>query len=82
MYMYLHGSMKIYIYIIQHNIPLKLGVKTFKQKLKQTNPMLLHIIEKEVRKLLDAKLIVPLRYLEWVENIVPITKKSGEIRLC
>ena len=40
------------------------------------------IIEKEVKNLLDAKIIVPLRYSEWVANLVPIKKKNGEIRLC
>ena len=40
------------------------------------------IIEKEVKKLLDAKIIVPLRYSSWVANLVPIKKKNGEIRLC
>jgi hypothetical protein len=35
-----------------------------------------------VRKLLDSQIIIPLRYFEWVENLVPVRKKSGEIRLC
>lgn len=39
-------------------------------------------IKKEVRKLLQAKIIVPLRYSEQVENLVPVRKKNGEIRLC
>jgi hypothetical protein len=43
--------------------------------------MLLPIMEKEVKKLLDAKIIVPLRYSDWVANLVPVKKKSGEIRL-
>ena len=40
------------------------------------------VIEKEVKKLLDAKIIVPLRYSSWVANLVPVRKKNGEIRLC
>jgi hypothetical protein len=40
------------------------------------------MIEREVKKLLDAKIIVPLRYSEWVANLVSIRKKNGEIRLC
>jgi hypothetical protein len=40
------------------------------------------MIEKEVKKLLDAKIIIPLRYSDWVANLVPVRKKSGEIRLC
>jgi hypothetical protein len=48
--------------IIDHKVPLKPGVKPFRQKLRQINPILLPVIEKEVKKLLDVKIIVPLRY--------------------
>jgi hypothetical protein len=68
--------------IIEHNIPLKEGAKTFRQKLRQINPMLLPVMEKEVKKLLEAQIIVPLRYSEWVANLVLVRRKSGEIRLC
>jgi hypothetical protein len=68
--------------IIEHNIPLKEEAKKFRQKLRQIIPMLLPIMEKEVNKLLDAHIIVPLRYSEWVANLVLVRKKSGEIRLC
>jgi hypothetical protein len=68
--------------IIEHKIPLKEETKPFRQKLRQINPMLLPIMEKEVKKLLDAKIIIPLRYSEWVANLVPVRKKNGEIRLC
>jgi hypothetical protein len=44
--------------------------------------MLLLVMEKEVKKLLEAQIIIPLRYLDWVANLVPVRKKSGEIRLC
>ena len=68
--------------IIQHNVPLKPNVKPFRHKLRRINPALFPIIEKEVKKLLDAKIIVPLRYSSWVANLVPVRKKNGEIRLC
>jgi ribonuclease HI len=68
--------------IMQHKIPLNPGSKPFKQKSRQFNPLLLPIIEKELKRLLDAKIIVPLRYSEWVANLVPVRKKNGEIRLC
>ena len=35
-----------------------------------------------MKKILDAKIIIPLRYSEWVVNLVPVRKKSGEVRLC
>ena len=67
---------------MQHKIPLKGDAKPHKQKLRQINPLLLPSIEKEIKKLLKAKIIVPLRYSEWVENLVHVWKKKGEIRLC
>jgi hypothetical protein len=36
----------------------------------------------ELRKLLDVKIIFQVRYSAWLENIVPVRKQSGEIRLC
>ena len=45
------------------------------------NPLLLPLIEKEIKKLFDAKIIVSLRHSKWLENIVPIRKKNGEIRI-
>jgi hypothetical protein len=39
-------------------------------------------MEKEVKKILDAKIIIPLRYSEGVANLVPVRKNNGEIRLC
>lgn len=68
--------------IIQHKIPLKEDHKTFKHKLRRINPILMHIIEKEVKRMYDAKVIVPLRYSKWVSNLVPTRKKPSEIRLC
>jgi hypothetical protein len=44
--------------------------------------MLLPIMDREVKKLMDAQIIMPLRYSEWVANLVPVRKKNGEIRLC
>jgi len=44
--------------------------------------LLLPSIEKEVKKLLDSKIIVPHRYSDWVANLVLVGKKNGEIRLC
>lgn len=54
----------------------------FKQKLRRINPKLLPLIEKEIKKLFEAKIIVSLRFSKWVVNLVPVRKKNGEIRLC
>jgi hypothetical protein len=68
--------------VIQHVIPLKEDQKTFKHKLTRINPMLFSLIEKEVKNIFDAKIIVSFRFSKWVANLVPVRKKSGEIRLC
>jgi hypothetical protein len=44
--------------------------------------MLLPIMEKEVKNLLDAQIIIPLRFSEWVAKLVQVRKKNGEIKLC
>jgi len=41
--------------IIQHKLPLKKDTIPFKQKLRPMNPMLLPLVEKEIKKLLAAK---------------------------
>jgi hypothetical protein len=76
--------------VIQHKITLNKDTKPFIHKLRSFNPMLLPTMEKEIKKLwekgikklLDAKIIITLRYLKWIANFVPIRKKNGEIRLC
>lgn len=68
--------------IIQHKIPLKYGVKPHRQNLRQINPLLLAPIENEVKKLMQEKIIVPLRYLDLDSNLIRMSKKKGEIRLC
>jgi len=68
--------------VIRHVIPKKYDQKPFKHKLRRINPSLLPLIEKEVRKLFDFKIIVSLRFSKWLANLVPVRKKSGEIRLC
>ena len=40
------------------------------------------IIDKEIRKLFDAKIIVTLRFSKWVTNVVLVRKKNGEIMIC
>jgi hypothetical protein len=62
--------------IIQHKIPLNKDTKPFRQKLSSFSPMLLPIMEKEIKKLLGAKIIIPLRYSDWIANLVPIRKKK------
>ena len=57
--------------IIQHVIPIKAGVKPFQRQLRKMHPKLEPLIQNEVNKLLDAKIIFKVRNSEWVE-VVPL----------
>jgi hypothetical protein len=79
---WIYEDLKVYdTKVIQHVIPIKDGHKPCKKKLRRIIPLLFPLIEKEVRKLFDAKIIVFLIFSKWVPNLVPIGKKSGKIRL-
>jgi hypothetical protein len=68
--------------IIQHVIPMKPQTLPFQQKLRKMHPKLEPTVQKELNKLLNAKIIFPVRHTQWVSNLVPVRKKNGEIRLC
>ena len=65
--------------IIQHIITIKKGEMLFKQKLRRMKSKLFPLVEKEIKKLFEAKIIVSLRFSCWVKNMVPVRKKNGEI---
>jgi len=68
--------------IIHHTILVKEEKKPFRQKIRRINPLLLPLVEKEVKNLFDAKIIISLRFSKWVDNLVLVRKKNGEIILC
>jgi hypothetical protein len=68
--------------LIQHAIPIKEGIKLVRQKKRPINPTLEATIQKELEKLLTAQIIFPVKYFEWVSNLVPVSKSTGQIRLC
>ena len=78
-----YEDLKVYdTSVIQHSIPIKKNEKTFRKKLTRINPLLLPLIEKEIRNIFDANIIVALRHSRWLANVVPVRKKNGEIRIC
>jgi hypothetical protein len=68
--------------LIQHVIPIKEGIKLVMKKQKPVNPALEATIRKELEKFLKAGIIFLVNYSEWVSNLVPIRKMTGQIRLC
>ena len=78
-----YEDLKVYdTSVIQHTILVKEDAKPFKQKLRRINPLLLPLIEREVKNLFEAKIIVALRHSRWLANLVPVRKKNWEIRIC
>ena len=68
--------------IIQHIIPLMKDAKPVQKKLRKMHPSLEPLVKKELNKLLAAKIIFPVQHTTWVEKLVPVRNKSGDIRIC
>ena len=62
-------------HIIQHTIPLKPKVKPFQQKLRKYHPSLEPLMYRELRKLLDVKIIFQVRHSAWVANLILMREK-------
>jgi hypothetical protein len=78
-----YDDLKVYdTKIIQHVIPTRSDAKPVQQKLRKIHPNLEPQIKKELNKLLQAKIIFPVRHSQWVSNLVPVRKNNGDIRIC
>ena len=69
-------------YVCQHTIDLALGAKSIRQKQRPINPKLEPLMIKELNKLIERKIIFPIKHTSWVSKLVSVRKKNGEIRLC
>ena len=67
---------------VEHKISIKTNFKPFQQTPRQMTPEVLEGVKKEMERLFRAKFIRPVRYVEWISNIVPVIKKNGKIRIC
>jgi hypothetical protein len=65
-----------------HELKTYPGVKPVRQKLCSVHPKKTVAIKAEVEKLLKSGFIYPVPLIEWVSNIVLVTKKQGKIRVC
>jgi hypothetical protein len=83
MFAFTYDELKAYRgYVIQHTIPLKQDTKPFRQKLRQINPNLAPLVQKELQKMLVVGFIAPTRHSSWCSNLAVFHKKNGGIRLC
>ncbi|KAG9450285.1 hypothetical protein H6P81_010250 [Aristolochia fimbriata] len=65
-----------------HKLAVHPSVRPVKQSQRRFQPELVPEIEKEVNKLIAANFIREVKYPSWIANIVPVKKKSGQIRVC
>jgi len=63
-------------------IPLEKEAKPYQQKLCKMHPSLEPLVKKELNKMLDAKIIFPVKHTHWVANLMLVRKKNGDVRLC
>ncbi|KAL0416229.1 UNVERIFIED_CONTAM: Transposon Ty3-G Gag-Pol polyprotein [Sesamum latifolium] len=68
--------------IITHQLSVNPNAKPVKQKKRMFGVERSQAIKDEVDKLLKAKYIRAVQYLQWLENVVLVPKPNGKWRLC
>ncbi|XP_070048940.1 uncharacterized protein [Nicotiana tomentosiformis] len=66
---------------VVHHLAVKNGARPVKQAQRRYRPDLVPLIESEVNKLIEAGFIRKVKYPTWVSSIVPVRKKTGQIRV-
>ncbi|KAG9442397.1 hypothetical protein H6P81_018251 [Aristolochia fimbriata] len=69
-------------FVAVHKLAVHPSVRPVKQSQRRFRPELVPEIEKEVNKLIAANFIREVKYPSWIANIVPVKKKTGQIRVC
>ncbi|XP_026429828.1 uncharacterized protein LOC113326292 [Papaver somniferum] len=65
-----------------HRLNIDEGFKPVMQKPRKMAPERKEKVGEEIEKMLEARIIKPVRYPKWLENIVAVPKKNGKIRVC
>ena len=65
--------------LIMHHLSIAPGIKPVKQNLHKMHPHVALLIKSELEKLLKAGFIRFLDYVEWISNIVPVSKHDKSI---
>jgi hypothetical protein len=68
--------------LVEHRLPIKAGVRLYKQGARNFKPKIIGRVKEEVDRLLQAGFIQPYHYADWVCNVVPVEKKNtGKIQI-
>ena len=68
--------------IIQYELDINENMRPRKQKQRKMSKDRILAAKAEVQRLLDAKVIREVKYLEWLTNVVLVPKKNGKMRMC
>ena len=68
--------------LIMHHLSISPDVKPVKKKLRKMQPHVALLVKEKLEKLLSANIIRAIDYVEWISNIVPVSKHDKSIRVC
>lgn len=68
--------------LVMHHLSITLGVKPIKQKLKKMHPHVALLFKVELENLLKDSFIHAINYVEWISNIVLVSKHDKSIQVC
>lgn len=68
--------------MVPHKLSVNLRFGPVKQKAQKFKPELSLKIKKEITKKIEYRLVEVMHYPTWLDNVVPVTKKDGKIRIC
>ena len=68
--------------VVELKIPIRPDKMPIKQLPRRFAPQIMSKIKEEIERLLRSKFIQTARYVDWLENIVPVIKKNGSLRVC
>ena len=68
--------------IVQHHLPILPHARPVKQKLRRLHPRWSLQVKEEIQKQLSVGFLLVVEYPEWLDNVVPVPKKDGKVRVC
>ena len=68
--------------LIMHHLSIAPRIKLVKQKLHKIHPHVALLVKSKLEKLLKAGFIRAIDYVEWISNIVLVSKHDKSIRVC
>ena len=68
--------------IVQHHLPILPHARPVKHKLRRLHPRWSLQVKEEIQKQLGVGFLSVVEYPEWLANVVHVSKKDGEARVC